>query len=174
MHILRVGHLDPKIETLLIFDRDGTLNLDKGYSHRPVEAQLSPFAEGVKHVFERYSFAAAVASNQSGINRGFFKLGDFEEFSLRIISGLDPHLEHFFCLVACPHLPSENCKCRKPETGMINQIIAAKQFSNVLLIGNSKSDELTARNANLSYLDVNSPSACKLLEDWVELYCDNK
>lgn len=174
MHILRVGLLDSKIETLLIFDRDGTLNLDSGYSHRPDEAQLSPFAEKIKHVFERYSFAAAVASNQSGINRGYFKLDSFEEFSLRIISDLDPHLEHFFCLVACPHLPSENCKCRKPKTGMIDEIIAAKQFSNVLLIGNSKSDELTARNANLSYLDVNSVSACKLLENWVEFHCDYK
>jgi D-glycero-D-manno-heptose 1,7-bisphosphate phosphatase len=51
----------------------------------------------------------------------------------------------------CPHTPSDNCTCRKPLTGMINNILANFDIDleNSWLIGDKNSDILCAKNANI-------------------------
>jgi histidinol-phosphate phosphatase family protein len=174
MHCLRLGKINNKTSTLLIFDRDGTLNIDNGYSFRLEELKLTPFAQCIKRVFQEYNFSAAIASNQSGIARNYFGDKDFDLFTESLVNILDPNRESFFLAVACPHLPEENCNCRKPRTALLESIIQEKDFTNVLMVGNSYSDQLAAHNANMMYLDCNQKNACKKLQDWVGSRCDRK
>ena len=52
----------------------------------------------------------------------------------------------------CPHTPDENCNCRKPKIGMIQQSLNDFNIDleNSWLIGDKKSDIETAINANIS------------------------
>jgi D-glycero-D-manno-heptose 1,7-bisphosphate phosphatase len=52
----------------------------------------------------------------------------------------------------CPHTPDDNCKCRKPLTGMIDNILSNYQIDleNSFMIGDKQSDIDLATNSNIS------------------------
>ena len=52
----------------------------------------------------------------------------------------------------CPHSPNDNCKCRKPLTGMIDNILSKHQIDlkNSFMIGDKQSDIDLAINSNIS------------------------
>ena len=174
MHFLRIGLPNKTISTLLIFDRDGTLNQDEGYTFRMEDVELTSFANCIKPIFKDYFFAAAIASNQSGVARAIYGLSDFDLFTKALIEKIDPNHENFFLAVACPHLPQENCECRKPRTAMLEAILTESRFNQVIMIGNSESDRTASVNAGIAYLDCNDMGACKILKEWVVTHCDHK
>jgi D-glycero-D-manno-heptose 1,7-bisphosphate phosphatase len=135
---------------------------------------LTSFALEIQAFFHKFNFAAAVASNQSGISRGFFTVEAFQKFTLDIVNFIDKDLENFFCIVCCPHLPNENCSCRKPKTGMIDEIINQGNFTKALMVGNSDSDLFAAKNAGIEYLSAVDHGASKKFGDWIQLNCDRK
>ena len=56
----------------------------------------------------------------------------------------------------CPHHPNENCKCRKPKTGMIEQAVEDFKIdlSNALLIGDSDSDIQAANKMKIKSIKI--------------------
>jgi len=174
MHSLRLGIIQNEARSLVIFDRDGTLNIDNGYTFKAEELELTIFAKSIKSLFQEYKFAAAIASNQSGIARGFFTLTDFNVFTMTLIREIDPFYRNFFLAIACPHLPSQNCHCRKPKSAMIEKIMTESWFKNVLMVGNSNSDMQAATNAGISYLDCTEDNSIESFKEWVEVNCDCK
>jgi D-glycero-D-manno-heptose 1,7-bisphosphate phosphatase len=148
--------------------------MDAGYAHRSDEVELTSFAHSIKNVFQEFIFMAAIASNQSGVARGIYGISEFESFTKALIKKIDPNEEFFFMAVACPHLPDENCECRKPKTAMLEVIKLENKFKNVIMIGNSTSDEVAAKKADMFYLNCNIERAAKKFTDWLELYSDHK
>ena len=63
-----------------------------------------------------------VVTNQSGIGRGFYKEKEMHEFNDQINKLIKSKTNHnginkfFFC----PHLPSDNCDCRKPKNKLVS------------------------------------------------------
>ena len=129
---------------LIIFDRDNTLNIDRfGYSHIKSKCEL------FEDVYDFFSLIdtfinVCVVTNQSGIGRGYFSVKDMENFNAeinRLIKLKTNHrgIDRFFF---CPHLPSDNCSCRKPNNALILE--ALKYFkckpNEALLIGDKISD----------------------------------
>ncbi len=51
----------------------------------------------------------------------------------------------------CPHLPTDNCNCRKPKTGMIENILASHtiDLQHSCMIGDKQSDIDLAHNINI-------------------------
>ena len=107
------NHID-----LIILDRDGTINIDKkGYTYKVNDCELF---EDVITFFSKISLhiKIVVVTNQSGIARNYYSISEFEEFNQKINQIIrdknkTPWDSEFFY---CPHLPSENCKCRKPKS----------------------------------------------------------
>ena len=136
----------------IFFDRDGVVNVNTDYVYKISDFK---FMEGFLEFFsacKKSGFLALVVTNQSGINRGFYSerdfkiLSDFMQNELRAKTG--------FCfdkIYHCPHSPSENCICRKPKIGMIQN--ALKDFNIDLeqsfLIGDNESDIECAINAGI-------------------------
>lgn len=95
----------------------------------------------------KYNYKFYLVTNQSGIGRGFYTKKDFLKLSLLIQNRLSFYgikIEIRFC----PHLPSDNCDCRKPKTGMINKDIRYKQD---IFIGDQDSDMQCAYNAGVKH-----------------------
>lgn len=174
MQILRLRHIQKEIKNLIIFDRDGTLNKDYGYTFKSNELELTEFARCIKETFQDFRFAAAIASNQSGIARQFFQISDFEVFTRNLTDELDPSGGSFFLVAACPHLPTAGCDCRKPKTAMLEAITNENDFKNVIMVGNSSSDMLAAKNLGIAYIDCNKVDSCKEFKEWVGIHCDHK
>jgi D-glycero-D-manno-heptose 1,7-bisphosphate phosphatase len=109
----------------IFLDRDGTLNRECGYVHKVEDFELLPgVVEGIKKLSKDFIFF--VVTNQSGIGRGLYAIEDMIKFNEKLINELKKANIEIKKIYYCPHLPKENCDCRKPKTKFINE--AAKEF----------------------------------------------
>jgi len=132
----------------IILDRDGVINFDSAeYIKSPEEWQAIPGSLDAIAQLNRAGFHVLVATNQSGIARGFYDLATLDlihEKMMRELASVGAYVDEIFF---CPHHPDENCPCRKPKPGLLMQM-AAKfpiHFSETFFIGDSFKDILTAR-----------------------------
>ena len=109
----------------IFMDRDGTVSQEVGYMvHLDRYAMLPRSAEAIRKMNEA-GFGTFVATNQSGVARGFFTLNDAERVNDAVqaqLVGLGAHIDAFY---VCPHHPDFTgpCDCRKPATGMLERAI---------------------------------------------------
>lgn len=113
----------------VFFDRDGTLNVDHGYTFRPDDLQwMSGAREAVKAVNDA-GWLAIVVTNQSGVARGLYGEADVDAFHARMqddLAAIGAHIDTFY---ACPFHSEgadpaylfDNHPDRKPNPGMIRR-----------------------------------------------------
>lgn len=109
----------------VFLDRDGTINVDKGYLCKKDDFELLPgVVEGLQKL-EKTGYLLIIVTNQSGIARGFYTEEDFKELNDYMISMLKQQGVNITDVFYCPHLPDAKvkkyrmkCKCRKPKLGM--------------------------------------------------------
>lgn len=127
----------------LLLDRDGTLMDDVGYPNDPATVRLIPgAAEVVKELAGRFGCVPCVVSNQSGVARGLISQKQFQAVHERFIelfrteTGLT--LPAYYCL----HGTDENCDCRKPKPGLLQQAVAELGMAGkpAIMIGDKQSD----------------------------------
>ena len=154
------------------FDRDGTINVDIGYLHRPEDIEL---VKGVPELIRRYNdecWLVIVVTNQSGIARGMFT----EEEMHRVHAAMNERLRneygaHIDAFYFCPHLPeiTGECDCRKPKPGLFLQAIKDYDIdaAHPVSYGDSKRDEEASRAAGIKTFNyIYKNSFCnKLPED---------
>lgn len=107
-------------------DRDGVINIDRGYVYRREDFDFVPGAlDGARRLHD-LGYALVVISNQSGIGRGLFSETQFDALSHwmkeKFIAAGAPLSGIYFC----PHHPTKargrylrSCDCRKPAPGML-------------------------------------------------------
>lgn len=128
---------------LVILDRDGVINEDSdNYIKSPEEWNPIPGSPEAIAKLYRSGFTVAVATNQSGIGRGYFDisvLNAMHEKMHKIVNLAGGHIAGVFF---CPHTPSDNCSCRKPRAGLLHQISDrfAINLEKVPFIGDTISD----------------------------------
>lgn len=110
----------------IFLDRDGTLNEDLGYVHRPEDWRWLPGVPEALARFRAASWLLVVVSNQSGIARGYFSREDLarlERWADNRLARLRAAPDAWY---HCPHLPEITgpCSCRKPLPGLILQACA--------------------------------------------------
>lgn len=117
---------------LVILDRDGVINQDSAnFIKNPNEWVAIPGSLEAIALLNQSGYKVAIATNQSGISRGLFDmatLNRIHEKMHRELALLGGRVEAVFF---CPHAADEHCHCRKPDTGMIEEI--GKRFSMDLL-----------------------------------------
>ena len=109
----------------VFLDRDGTINEEVNYLHRPEDLRLLPgAAEGIR-LWNENGFRVVVVTHQAGVARGYYTEKDVEtlhQYLNHVLEEQGAHIDAFFY---CPHHPSQGigvyrkaCRCRKPGTGM--------------------------------------------------------
>ncbi len=129
---------------LVVLDRDGVINQDRDDYVRSVQ-QWVPLPGSIEAMarLSRAGWGIYVATNQSGLGRGYFSehvLRAMHERMRHLLAGHGAHVEG---IVWCPHTPSQSCSCRKPLAGMLDTIQAMagiKSLDGVPLIGDSIRD----------------------------------
>jgi D-glycero-D-manno-heptose 1,7-bisphosphate phosphatase len=110
----------------VFLDRDGTINIEKSYLHRPEEFEFVPGAPEAIRLLKEAGFLVVVVTNQSGVARGYYD----EEAVHRLHRFMDGELAKIGASVdayyLCPHHPLHGvagyrveCACRKPLPGML-------------------------------------------------------
>ncbi len=138
-------------EKTVILDRDGTIIHDKHYLACPDGVSLLPFAVEGLRLLQRQHMRLFVSTNQSGIGRGYFTLTQMYAVNARLEALLEGFGIRLHGIFHCPHAPDTPCQCRKPNTGMIEQI--REQYSinadNGFVIGDKHCDIALGHNAHM-------------------------
>ena len=142
----------------VFFDRDGTVNADKGYTHRPDDLIFLPGAVAAVKRVNDLGWYAFLVTNQSGVARGYFTETDVQVFHTHMQDQLRTAGARFDDIRYCPHHPegkveayARACDCRKPKAGMILDLMRKWPVirEGSLVVGNSDSDMQAARGAGL-------------------------
>jgi D-glycero-D-manno-heptose 1,7-bisphosphate phosphatase len=128
---------------LIILDRDGVINFDSDqYIKSPFE--WKPIAGSIEAIarLNQNGYRVVVATNQSGIGRGLFDMATLNAINDKMMELVFLQGGRIDALFFCPHTAEENCNCRKPKTGMLEEI--AKRFetdlTGVPCVGDSMRD----------------------------------
>ncbi len=128
---------------LLILDRDGVINHDSDAYIKTLEEWV-PIPGSVEAIAQlsKAGWTVTVATNQSGIARGYYSLATLEAMHARLRALVAEQGGEVGCIVHCPHGPDEGCECRKPKPGMLRAIAEHYQvpLTDVWFVGDSKGD----------------------------------
>lgn len=106
----------------IFLDRDGVINLGTpGYIKTWEEFVFEDGALDALKKLHEAGFRLIVVTNQSGINRGLYRLEDVEDIHRRMIEEIRRHGGDIDAIYVCPHAPGEDCECRKPRAGLLHQ-----------------------------------------------------
>lgn len=137
---------------LVILDRDGVINYDSdAYIRTPDEWQPIPGSLEAIAKLNTLGVKVAIATNQSGIGRGYYTEAILAEIHDKMLTELAAVGGKIDKIYYCPHIPDDHCECRKPKAKMLRDI--ARDFNidykveQVAFVGDSLRDLQAARAA---------------------------
>lgn len=161
--------------TAVFLDRDGTLNIERGYLREINQLELYPGAAKAIRKLNNAGILAVLTTNQSGPARGFYDEAHVQALLARLEKLLWEEAEaKLDALFYCPHHPrgavetyKQECTCRKPEIGMIRQ--AQAQFPHIALaqsyvVGDKATDVEMAINAGCRSILLKTGYGQRVLE----------
>ncbi|MBT8135517.1 MAG: bifunctional histidinol-phosphatase/imidazoleglycerol-phosphate dehydratase HisB [Gammaproteobacteria bacterium] len=142
------------MDKVLFIDRDGTL------VEEPPDEQVDALAK-VRFVpdvisalgeLSRAGYRLVLVSNQDGLGTESFPEADFRDahdFILTTFASQGVLFEQEFI---CPHRPADDCRCRKPATGLVDEFLASNDIdrTNSFVIGDRATDLEFAANLGLA------------------------
>ena len=142
----------------IFLDRDGVINKErKDYVKSIEEFQiLDGVPESIKMLKEK-GFVVIVITNQSAINRGLVTIETLNEIHnhlQKILKDNNTSIDDFYF---CPHIPDENCQCRKPNPGMLIKAVQDHDIdmNQSFMIGDSLTDVQAAQKAGCKGILLN-------------------
>lgn len=163
---------------LVVLDRDGTINFDSPEYIRSAAA-LEPIPGSLDAIarLNRAGFTVAVATNQSGLARGYFDHASLDAMHDKLNALLAPLGGRIDRFEVCPHHPDYGCNCRKPRPGLLDALARHYKVSmeGVPVIGDSRRDLEAARAVGARPILVrtgNGDDAAAALGHHVEEYAD--
>jgi D-glycero-D-manno-heptose 1,7-bisphosphate phosphatase len=138
----------------VFIDRDGTIIEDADYCSHPKQVKVLPGVPEALRRLKSKGFKLIVITNQSGIGRGFFTVGQYRAVESEVSHQLGNGL--IDATYFCPDVPGQHSSHRKPSPGMIlqarqeHQIDLARSF----FIGDKEIDVECGRNAGVRTIRV--------------------
>lgn len=142
-----------------ILDRDGTLIFEPQDNYQIDSLEklkiLDGVIEGLKLLIKN-NYKLVMISNQDGLGTKSFPTADFlapQNEMLKIFSENKIYFEQIFI---CPHFPEDNCNCRKPKTGLLDEWL---KYSDIdlgksFVCGDRDSDKQLAKNLGLKFIPM--------------------
>jgi D,D-heptose 1,7-bisphosphate phosphatase len=146
----------------VFLDRDGTVNIQKGYIRDLDSFELVPGAGEAIKLLNDLEYRVVVATNQPVIARGELSVPDLRKLHAKMDTLLARSGAYLDAVFFCPHHPDGGfpgevpelkfaCDCRKPNIGLVRQAVDRLNIdvAQSWFIGDSTSDMMAARKANL-------------------------
>lgn len=126
----------------IFLDRDGTIIEDMHYLSDPDRIIFIPGAIKAMREMKDSGLDIFLVTNQSGIGRRYFTEEDYHRVQDRLIRILRDNDVEISDFAFCPHIPGDNCDCRKPGPGMWKLLSEKYGLSpeESIIIGDKKSD----------------------------------
>lgn len=144
---------------MVIFDRDGVLNVDHGYAYDPSKLEWIPGARAAVKRVNDAGAVAVIATNQSGIGRGYYGEADMEAFHAEMLRQLAAEGARIDGVYFAPHHEDAvedryrvaDHPDRKPNPGMLLRALTDFGVApgDAVMIGDKPSDMEAARRAGV-------------------------
>lgn len=154
---------------LVILDRDGVINEDSDTYIKSVDEWI-PLAGSAKAIgkLTRSGYTVAIATNQSGLARGYFSQSDLDAMHDKMLALISANGGSIAHIAWCPHGPDDNCNCRKPLPGMIIEIrdtLSVPDDATCWMVGDSLRDLQAGAAAGCQTILVKTGKGIRTLED---------
>lgn len=156
---------------ILFIDRDGTLCAEPhDYQVDSLaKVKLLPGVFPALWELSRAGFELVMITNQDGLGTASFPQAAFDaphQFLLELFASQGIR---FAEVLICPHLPAENCACRKPKLGMVLPYLRATDWDREAsaVIGDRETDLMLAKDMGLRSFRVGSSAEGSL--DWPQI-----
>ena len=135
---------------LVALDRAGVLNhespdfLKSPEEWLPIKGSLEAIAR-----LSQAGYDVIVITNQSGVARGLLSADMLGQIHVRMIDYVQQHGGKIQSVLFCPHHPDDDCECRKPKTGLYQDLARRLNiaFTDVFSVGDSLRDLQAAAGA---------------------------
>ena len=144
---------------MALLDRDGVLNVDTGYTHRPEDLVFIPGAPAAVRRLNNSGRLVVVVTNQSGIGLGYYDEAQLATFHAAMSEALAEHGAHIDAFYFAPfhakavhdHYRRDDHPDRKPNPGMIIRALSdfAVAPDDALMIGDRDTDVIAAERAGV-------------------------
>ena len=138
-------------DRLVILDREGVLTecvapfMRSPEDFRPIPGALEAIGR-----LNQAGYRVVVASNQAGVGRGLFDMATVNAIHDRMHRAVTAVGGRIDAVFYCPHPEEAGCACRKPATGLFDEIAeryGLSQLAGVAAVGDSIRDLLAASRA---------------------------
>lgn len=152
----------------LILDRDGVVNHDDGYVHRAADCRFVDGVFAMAAAFAARGFALVIATNQSGIGRGYYSEAEFATFMQWMKAEFAARGTPIDAVYFSPDHPTEgqpgyrsDSDWRKPKPGMLLQAAAdlGLDLSRSWAVGDRLTDIEAGQAAGVGTLVLFDPAA---------------
>ena len=153
----------------IFLDRDGTMNVSKGFISNADELELIPGTIEAIKAINKSGALAIVITNQPVIARGECSFEELHNIHNKLKTLLGEKGAFVDDIFYCPHHPDKgfegevpelkfDCECRKPKTGMIDEAVKKYNIdlSKSYMVGDSTMDLELARNAGVKSVLVDT------------------
>ena len=153
----------------LFLDRDGTMNVSKGFISNADDLELIPGTIEAIKAINKSGALAIVITNQPVIARGECSFEELHNIHNKLKTLLGEKGAFVDDIFYCPHHPDKgfegeipelkfDCECRKPKTGMIDEAVDKYNIdlSKSYMVGDSTMDLELARNAGVKSVLVDT------------------
>jgi len=159
----RLNKLNIDRNWCIFLDRDGVINKDPtgDYVKSPDEFVFLAGSVGAIVELNKIFKRIIIVTNQRGIARGLMLEQDLTEIHQMMLRKLEEKAAFIDTIKFCPHNNYDNCNCRKPKTGMVEQ--AMVEFPDInpdksFIVGDKLIDMELGRNAGMKTVYVKSGS----------------
>src|SRR5271156_258655 len=153
---------------ILFLDRDGTLNEETADEQIDSleKVRLMPGVVPALLELKAAGFAFVMVTNQDGLGTAAFPQEKFDRAHAFIMELLASQGITFDAVCVCPHYKREDCGCRKPRIGMVQEYLQAHAIdkSRSYMIGDRDTDMEFALNLGVQGLKITLGGAAP--ESW--------
>lgn len=145
----------------IFLDRDGVL-LNNEHHYYIWQSDQVEFVAGVMdnlRMLQQKGYLLFIVSNQGGISRGLYSKSDILKIHESLVHTFRTNHITITDIVFCPHHPEkERCLCRKPQSLMIEKLMARYDINvqESAMIGDSESDMEAAHAAHIRGIRIKS------------------
>ncbi|MCL4409033.1 MAG: D-glycero-beta-D-manno-heptose 1,7-bisphosphate 7-phosphatase [Gammaproteobacteria bacterium] len=110
-------------DKVVILDRDGVINHDSDAYIKTLEEWI-PYPAAISAIarLTHSGYTVAIATNQSGISRGYYDVAILNAMHERLVALVEAQGGRIAHIAYCPHGPDDCCDCRKPLPGLLLEI----------------------------------------------------
>lgn len=153
--------MDMNKKLCVFLDRDGIINVDKGYVYKISDFEFVPNIFDFIHFLNCREYYIFIVTNQSGVERGYYSENDIKILHDYMLNVLYEKGLYITGISYCPHL---YCNCRKPNNGMLNNFIKKYNLYDnpKIMIGDKETDIMAGYRTKAFTIQMNKEKTYKM------------